>query len=180
MKNLSTPPAAFQAPVQQPGTTSVQRKQLEPPAVYRPIAVAAPGVYRANAGAPIQRSPGLAPPPVYRPQAAVVQPLMIGSAANHHLHVGPGVHQPHYKQGNNNASRVNFGHNQTYTLPGLEATIDVLSTRLGEAGAQACYNWCLTEAQSQDRSARRRARHQIRRMERSGRPVPAPLRAAAL
>jgi hypothetical protein len=197
------PPGTLLPPFNKsPISTSIQRKQPAPP-VYRPTnaAPANPAVYRPNVAPSLQRKPVITAPPAYRPQAptpqsavqqrsspaaaairvdGAIQRLMIGDASNHHLHVGGGVHQPHYKQGNSQGSRINFGHNQTYTLAGLEATIDVLRDRLDEEGAQDCYDWCLAEARSQNRAERRRVRQLVRRMRRSGRQVPHNLAALTI
>jgi|GEM_PF-3693946 len=74
---------------------------------------------------------------------AVAQMIFIGEARRHHMHVGPGIHQPHYKDGN--GDRINIGANQHYTKAKMEEVIDHLKTQTDQAGAQDCLDWCLAE-----------------------------------
>jgi len=74
---------------------------------------------------------------------AVAQMIFIGDARRHHMHVGAGIHQPHYKDGN--GDRINIGANQNYTKAKMEEVIDHLKTQTDQAGAQDCLDWCLAE-----------------------------------
>jgi len=86
--------------------------------------------------------------------APIVQRRMIGEEGRHHMHIE--IHQPHYKNGNDRGSRIDIGGvgNDDYAKPKLEEVIDAVKDRLGEPGAQACYDWCLGEARRIKAAAR--------------------------
>ncbi len=73
----------------------------------------------------------------------VVQMRFIGEPARHHMHIE--IRQPHYKNGNNQRSRINIGVNQVYRRPALQEVINTLNNQVGEPGAAACINWCNAE-----------------------------------
>lgn len=106
----------------------------------------------AHAAQPQVQGPGgrgawsqrLAGSPRQLAQAGAIQAVMqreafVGEASKHHLHID--IAQPHYKLGKSQASRINFGSWQDYRRPDLELVIEAVKGRLGETGAQACYDW---------------------------------------
>jgi hypothetical protein len=78
----------------------------------------------------------------------VVQMVYIGDQARHHMHVGAGIHQPHYKNGNSDASRINIGYQENYRKADMELVIETIKGRAGESGAQACIDWCKQECRN--------------------------------
>jgi hypothetical protein len=68
----------------------------------------------------------------------------IGSSGRHHMHID--IAQPHYKNGNSKASRIDIGPDGAYKQEKLEEVMDAIKGRLGEPGAQECFDWCQAEA----------------------------------
>jgi Domain of unknown function (DUF4157) len=78
--------------------------------------------------------------------AVLQREAFIGDSGRHHMHID--IAQPHYKDGNSKASRINIGPDVGYRKESLEEVIEVVKGRLTESGAQDCYDWCRAEARS--------------------------------
>lgn len=79
------------------------------------------------------------------PTSNVIQMIgeFVGVKKRHHMHVGTGVHHPHYRDGN--GKTYNIGYQENYDKERMEEVIELIKGRTDEEGVQACIDWCKTE-----------------------------------